>query len=402
MGEWSLSVSELNEYVRRKLAGDAMLRNVSVRGEIVSFKRHVSGHLYFTLKDEQARVSCAMFRQQAARLDFQPADGMQVVVTGAAGLYPAGGTYQLYVDAMRREGAGDLFKRFEMLKRKLADEGLFDPALKKPLPLMPKTIGVATSAAGAAFHDIVRVARARNPRVGILLCPCAVQGVGAAEEIAAAVRRLDEDGRADVILVGRGGGSMEDLWAFNEEVVARAVAVCRTPVVSCVGHEIDFTICDFAADVRAATPSNAAELAVGDVREWRAACDQRMIRLTRALSAAQRQRHLRLNACGQSAYLRDPARMLTERRRDRLEHLYTRLALRAEARVSEAREKLKTVSRTLEAMNPENVLARGYACVRVNDRIVTDAAELSAGQHFSVDMHAARVRATVDGVDERK
>ena len=175
MGEWSLSVSELNEYVRRKLAGDAMLRNVSVRGEIVSFKRHVSGHLYFTLKDEQARVSCAMFRQQAARLDFQPADGMQVVVTGAAGLYPAGGTYQLYVDAMRREGAGDLFKRFEMLKRKLADEGLFDPALKKPLPLMPKTIGVATSAAGAAFHDIVRVARARNPRVGILLCPCAVQ-----------------------------------------------------------------------------------------------------------------------------------------------------------------------------------------------------------------------------------
>ena len=163
MGEWSLSVSELNEYVRRKLAGDAMLRNVSVRGEIVSFKRHVSGHLYFTLKDEQARVSCAMFRQQAARLDFQPADGMQVVVTGAAGLYPAGGTYQLYVDAMRREGAGDLFKRFEMLKRKLADEGLFDPALKKPLPLMPKTIGVATSAAGAAFHDIVRVARARSP-----------------------------------------------------------------------------------------------------------------------------------------------------------------------------------------------------------------------------------------------
>ena len=216
------------------------------------------------------------------------------------------------------------------------------------------------------------------------------------------LRRLDEDGRADVILVGRGGGSMEDLWAFNEEVVARAVAVCRTPVVSCVGHEIDFTICDFAADVRAATPSNAAELAVGDVREWRAACDQRMIRLTRALSAAQRQRHLRLNACGQSAYLRDPARMLTERRRDRLEHLYTRLALRAEARVSEAREKLKSVSRTLEAMNPENVLARGYACVRVNDRIVTDAAELSAGQHFSVDMHAARVRATVDGVDERK
>lgn len=402
MGEWSLSVSELNEYVRRKLAGDAMLRNVSVRGEIVSFKRHVSGHLYFTLKDEQARVSCAMFRQQAARLDFQPADGMQVVVTGAAGLYPAGGTYQLYVDAMRREGAGDLFRRFEMLKRKLADEGLFDPALKKSLPLMPKTIGVATSAAGAAFHDIVRVARARNPRVSILLCPCAVQGAGAAAEIAAAVRRLDEDGRADVILVGRGGGSMEDLWAFNEEVVARAVAVCRTPVVSCVGHEIDFTICDFAADVRAATPSNAAELAVGDVREWRAACDQRMIRLTRALSATQRQRHLRLNACGQSAYLRDPARMLTERRRERLEHLYTRLALRAEARVSEAREKLKSVSRTLEAMNPENVLARGYACVRVNDRIVTDAAELSERQPISVDMHAARVRATVDGVDERK
>ena len=398
MAEWSLSVSELNEYVRLKLAGDAMLRSVSVRGEISGFKRHVSGHMYFTLKDDKARVQCAMFRSQATRLDFAPEDGQQVVVTGAAGLYPVSGTYQLYVETMRREGAGDLYLRFERLKAKLAAEGLFDPSVKKPLPYMPKRVGVATSLTGAAFRDIVRVARARNPRVEILICPCAVQGAGAAREIAESVRALDRDGKCDVILVGRGGGSMEDLWAFNEEIVARAIFACDTPVVSCVGHEIDFTIADFVADARAATPSNAAELAVGDASEARGALEGLRRRLTAALNSGERQRRLRLNALGQSPFLKNPEKMLLARKRDALTRLKTRLS-GAEARCEERRRtRLRLAERTLFAVNPQNVIARGYACLRADGKIVSDARLLEAGGHIQIDLRNGRADATVDRV----
>ena len=398
MAEWSLSVSELNEYVRLKLAGDAMLRSVSVRGEISGFKRHVSGHMYFILKDDKARVQCAMFRGQAARLDFAPEDGQQVVVAGAAGLYAVSGTYQLYVDSMRREGAGDLYLRFEKLKAKLAAEGLFDPSVKKPLPFMPRRIGVATSLTGAAFRDIARVARARNPRVEILICPCAVQGAGAAREIAESVRALDRDGKCDVILVGRGGGSMEDLWAVNEEIVARAIFACDTPVVSCVGHEIDFTIADFVADARAATPSNAAELAVGDAAEARAALEGLRRRLTGALVSGERQRRLRLNALGQSPILKSPEKMLLANKRDALSRLQNRLRA-AENRCAEKRRtRLRLMERTLSAVNPQNVLARGYACVRADGRVVSDARLLEPGAHIRIDLRGGRADATVDRV----
>lgn len=262
MAEWTLSVSQLNEYVRRQLAGDPMLRSVRVEGEISGFKHHVSGHKYFTLKDDKARVQCVMFRQNALSLDFSPKEGMKVVATGSASLFVRDGAYQLYVESMREAGAGDLYREFERRKKKLADEGLFDPALKRPLPAFPRAIGVVTAPGGAAFWDIVRVCQARNPHVGIVLSPCAVQGDGAAEDIARAIARLNARSGVDVLLVGRGGGSIEDLWAFNEEVVARAIRASAIPVISCVGHEIDFTIADFAADARAATPSNAAELAV--------------------------------------------------------------------------------------------------------------------------------------------
>lgn len=398
MPEWSLSVSELNEYVRLKLAGDAMLRSVSVRGEISGFKRHVSGHMYFTLKDDKARVQCAMFRSQASRLDFVPEDGQQVVVTGAAGLYTVSGSYQLYVEAMRREGAGDLYLRFERLKARLAEEGLFDPSLKKPLPFLPRRIGVATSITGAAFRDIVRVARARNPKVEILICPCAVQGAGAAEEIAESIRKLDREGRADVILVGRGGGSMEDLWAFNEETVARAIFACNTPVVSCVGHEIDFTIADFVADVRAATPSNAAELAVNDVSEARAAADGLRRRLMGALNAGERQRRLRLNALGQSPYLKSPGKMLLARKEDALSHMKTRLCSAALKNAGERRSRLGLTERTLSAVNPRMVLARGYACVRADGKVVSDVRTLEAGRRVSIELRDGRADAVVKDV----
>lgn len=397
MSEWSLTVSELNEYVRLKLAGDAMLRNVTVRGEISGFKRHVSGHLYFTLKDDKARIQCAMFRMQAAQLDFVPADGQQVVVTGAAGLYTVSGSYQLYVETMRREGAGDLFLRFERLKAQLASEGLFDPSMKKPLPMLPKRIGVATSRTGAAFQDIIRVSRARNPRIEIVIAPCAVQGAGAAQEIARSIRELDTRGHCDVILVGRGGGSMEDLWAFNEEIVARAIYACRTPVISCVGHEIDFTIADFVADVRAATPSNAAEIAVTDIRDARITLIQMYKRLRNALNAGQKQRRMRLSA-SRSMYFIDPAAMLINRRRDVLNAFKKRMDAALERGNDTRRAQLVAVGRALSALDPRSVLARGYACVRTEDGILSDARGLRVGQRICVDMRDASVTANVENV----
>ena len=241
----ALSVSELNEYARRLLAGDPLLRNLEVTGEISGYKRHYSGHRYFSLKDETARVQCVMFRQNAMGLDFEPADGMRVTVRASASIFARDGAFQLYINSMRQSGQGDLFARFEKLKQKLQAEGLFDPARKRDVPAMPRVIGVATSETGAALRDIIHVARRRNPNVGIIVAPCAVQGEGAAAEIVRAIERLNANGESDVLLVGRGGGSIEDLWAFNEEIVARAIAASRIPVISCVGHEIDFTISDF-------------------------------------------------------------------------------------------------------------------------------------------------------------
>ncbi|MBQ3079127.1 MAG: exodeoxyribonuclease VII large subunit [Clostridia bacterium] len=401
MAEWTLSVSELNEYVRLKLAGDAMLRRVLVKGEISGFKRHVSGHIYFTLKDASARVSCAMFRQQASRLDFRPEDGQQVVVTAAAGLYTVSGTYQLYVEEMKKEGAGNLFEAFEKLKRKLADEGLFDPSIKKPIPLMPRTIGVATSRVGAAFHDIVRVARARNPKIQILICPCAVQGAQAAGEIARSIDMLNRDGRSDVILVGRGGGSMEDLWAFNEEIVARAIHRSRIPVISCVGHEVDFTIADFTADVRAATPSNAAEIAVSDVREWERTLNGLALRLTGALASGNKQRRMRLEAVMRSPLMRYPERMIINDRRMKLEGLLQRLSSAVKWNTGRAEDALERLNTVLTALNPERVLMRGYAYVEKNGGIVSDALALTPGDDIKVRMNGYDVGAAVQNVSKR-
>ena len=255
--DWTLSVSQLNEYVRRLLAGDPMLRSLRVQGEISGFKRYTSGHLYFTLKDEEACVSCVMFRSAAETLDFRPQDGQRVTIRGSASLYPQRGQFQLYVETMQREGVGELYMRFEALKRRLTAEGLFDQAIKKEIPAYPRVIGVATSRTGAVLRDIVRVARRRDPNISILLAPTSVQGAGAAGEIVHALEQLNRQGEADVILCGRGGGSIEDLWPFNEEIVARAIRASKIPVISCVGHETDFTIADFAADLRAPTPSAA-------------------------------------------------------------------------------------------------------------------------------------------------
>ena len=393
--KWALSVTELNEYVRRKLAGDPVLRAVAVRGEISGFKRHVSGHCYFALKDETSRVQCVLLRQQAAGLTFQPADGMRVTARGSASLYVQGGNYQLYVNQMQPEGAGDLYLRFEALKKKLAAEGLFDPARKREIPLLPTMIGVATSRTGAVIRDIIRVSKRRDPNVGVLLAPCAVQGAGAAQEIVESIRRLNEDGRPDVILVGRGGGSMEDLWPFNEEAVARAIAASRIPVISCVGHETDFTIADFVADARASTPSNAAELAVPVVAELKQSVLSLSRALTAALARAQQLRRARLQTAAASAALSMPRRMLIERRETALAALAARLPQALTRRRDALEKRLLLSSRALAALDPEGVVRRGYAVVFKDGKCVCDARALRGGDAIELHMRDGNVGAEV-------
>lgn len=391
----ALSVSELNEYARRLLAGDPLLRNLEVTGEISGYKHHYSGHRYFQLKDEAARVSCVMFRQSAMGLDFQPADGMKVIVRGAASLFVRDGSYQLYVDSMRQAGQGDLFARFEALKRKLSAEGLFDPARKRPIPAMPRVIGVATSETGAALRDIIQIARRRNPHVGIVVSPCAVQGAAAVGEIVRAIERLNRQGACDVLLVGRGGGSLEDLWAFNEEPVARAIAASRIPVISCVGHEIDFTIADFVADQRAPTPSAAAELAVPVLDDLRRDLDRLLDRLKNALSAGQAVRRLKLQALCAAPGLASPVERLIVPRREMLSALDGRLQKAMPAVMERARVQLSHAETALRAMNPEAVLNRGYAVLRRGNQVVTGVAGVSVGDEVSIQLSDGSLDARV-------
>ncbi len=416
--EWTISVSQLNEYVRKLISGDPMLRAIRVRGELSGFKKHVSGHLYFTLKDEQARVQCVMFRQNALRLDFLPRDGERVTVTGSASLFAQSGAYQLYVEDMAQEGAGELFLRFEELKRKLSAEGLFDPSRKKQPPMLPKVVGVVTSRTGAVLRDIVRIAGRRNPHVSILLAASAVQGNGAAEEIVAALERLNRDGRADVILCGRGGGSMEDLWPFNEEIVARAIARSKIPVISCVGHETDFTIADFVADLRAPTPSAAAELAVPVAEELENTVDVLTARMTRALMNRQMLSRARLERL--TAALSEPGRMLDAKRRQvdmlllRMRRALENRAVRQETRkrmvsgltdrlergmarrLERRHAELETLVRALEGLNPAAVLERGYAVVYAQGRAVSGVTDVTPGSEIGVRLKDGTLRAKVE------
>ena len=442
--EWTLSVSQLNEYVRKSLAGDPMLQGIRVSGELSGVKRHFSGHIYFTLKDESARVQCVMFRSAAMGLTFLPEDGMRVVVRGSASLYTASGSFQIYADAIERQGVGELYLRFEALKRRLSEEGLFDQSLKRELPALPRTIGVVTSRTGAVLRDIVRVARRRDPNVRILLAPASVQGAGAAEEIARAIALLNRQGEADVILCGRGGGSLEDLWPFNEEIVARAIRASRIPVVSCVGHETDFTIADFAADLRAPTPSAAAELAVPDTEALRAQIDGLTARGARSLSGRLALMRARLNRLTASPALAMPQRALIEARRNALDAQAERLSraalrLTAEKRrtlerttdrlqamparlVSGRRERqtalmarlvraggqltlrpgarLQMLSRALEAVNPDAVLNRGYAVIRRGGEAIASAAALKANDLIDIRLRDGGARARVLDADK--
>ncbi len=387
-----VSVSQLNEYVRRTLASDPMLRGLSLRGEISNFKRHTpSGHLYFSLKDEGARIACVMFRQHAFGLRMEPRDGMRVVLEGSVSLYAQTGQYQFYAESMRRDGVGDLYLRFEQLKATLEQEGLFDASLKKPLPLLPRTVGIVTSATGAAVRDIISVATRRNPGVHLLLCPASVQGEAAAGEIVKALRTLDALSSVDVIIVGRGGGSLEELWAFNEEAVARAIFACKKPVVSAVGHETDFTIADFVADLRAPTPSAAAERVVPSQEELRAVLEGCAALLEQRMDARMQALGARLMHARAVVQAYGPTRTL-ERRREQLLHMRTLLDARMIRALDARAQALQSVKGRLDALSPKGVLSRGYAYVTLAEKPVR---RLERGDQITLHLEAGQARAEV-------
>lgn len=389
-------VAEVNQLVKCLLDNEPLLQKLYVRGELSNYKMYPSGHHYFTLKDPEGALRCVMFRGQASKLRFRPENGMKVIAAGRISVFPRDGAYQLYCDSLTPEGAGDLAVAFEQLKARLYEEGLFDPAHKKPLPPYPEQIAVVTSSAGAAVHDMIRILNRRYPLAKVILLPVRVQGAEAPPEIAGAIRYADKWKIGDVIITGRGGGSMEDLWAFNDERVARAIYGCETPVISAVGHEPDVTIADFVADARASTPSNAAEIAVPDqtelLRRLRGA-GERMEQSQEARLEALRQR---LDALCTSRVMTDQLAYVQDRRME-LAHVQQRLGDLSGALVSRRRERFSTLAAALDAMSPLKVLGRGYAMARREDGAVLKSyQDVSAGDHVSVTLGEGGFFCTVD------
>ena len=361
-----LSITQVNEYIRGILDRDGLLANIAVRGEISNYKMYPSGHHYFTLKDEGGALKCVMFKANAMRMRFRPENGMKIIAMGKVSVFPRDGAYQLYCAAMMLDGVGDLHAAFEQLKAKLGSMGLFDPSHKKPIPKAPGIIGIVTSEAGAAVHDMLRILHKRYPLTKVRLFPVRVQGVEAPGEIAAAIRYANYHNLADVLIVGRGGGSMEDLWAFNDERVAYAIYESRIPVISAVGHEPDVTISDYVADLRAATPSNAAELAVPDQNALRQTLDAMSDAMASALNRQIKTNRRHLQTLSQSRSLTSPLGYL-EQRKDSLSNMQTRLLAAQNRYLSLRRQHFVGYTAKLDAMSPLKVLSRGYAMAQLED-----------------------------------
>lgn len=395
-----LSVTQVNEYIQGKMNADPLLSQVAVRGEISNYKCYPSGHHYFTLKDQESALKCVMFKGNAYSLRFRPESGMKVIALGRISVYPRDGQYQLYVSSMAVDGIGDLYAAFEELKKKLAGKGLFDPEHKKPIPKYPGTIGVVTSSAGAAVHDILRILRKRYPLCAVRLLPVRVQGAEAPEEIAGAIRYANQYRLADLLIVGRGGGSIEDLWAFNDERVAYAIYESEIPIISAVGHEPDVTIADYVADLRAATPSNGAELAVPD----RESLMQNLDALNAAMGAAMnRQLKLcthRLDALAASPALRSPTGYLDQKQKD-LTLLQNRLSASQERLLARTNQRFVGCVAKLDAMSPLKVLSRGYAMAQGEDgRVLRSVSQTEPGQKITVRFSDGSVSATVTSIKE--
>ena len=396
----ALSVTQVNEYIRAMMDNDRLLTNIAVRGEISNYKVYPSGHHYFTLKDGEGALKCVMFRGNATRLKFRPDNGMQVIAIGRISVYPRDGAYQLYCNALALDGVGDLYVAFEQLKAKLAAQGLFDPDHKKPIPKFPKVIGIVTSSAGAAVHDMLRILRKRYPLTKVLLLPVRVQGAEAPAEIAAAIRYANSHKLADLLIVGRGGGSIEDLWAFNDELVAHAIYDSEIPIISAVGHEPDVTISDFVADLRAATPSNAAELAVPDQEALLQGLDNALLSISTALGRLLKSARKQLQMLSSSPSLQGPTVYLTQRRKD-LDLLKSRLIAVQNSIVSRERRRFVTYTAKLDAMSPLKVLSRGYAMTQnAGGEVVRSVRQIATGDTINIRLSDGNLRAAVTHIEE--
>ncbi len=392
-GQNVLSVSQITMRIKSML--EAGFSSVWLSGELSNVKLHSSGHLYFSLKDEHAQISAVMWRSRVSRVRIPLEDGMKVVVRGRITVYPPRGAYQIDVEHMQPFGIGELQQRFEQLKRRLREEGLFDESRKRPLPEYPWSIGVVTSESGAAFHDIVSVIGRRMPAVEVVLRPTQVQGAGAAQDIAAAIQELNEEPGIDVLIVGRGGGSIEDLWAFNEEVVARAIAGSRVPVISAVGHEVDVTIADFVADKRAPTPSAAAELVVRDRRDVIELIGNLWYTLARRVKeklVLEKERIAHLSA----SYALNRPRDLLREYVQRIDEHERRLVQNLRHLLERNRQSASGLAARVSALDPRSVLRRGYAIVRTDGRIRTRAADVQPGDRAEIEFHDGRRHSRIE------
>lgn len=390
-----ITVTELNKYMKDKVATDEFLNNVFIKGEISNFKHHYTGHMYFTLKDENSLIKCIMFKSSTATLKFVPKDGTKVVAYGTVSVYEKDGVYQLYCKSMKEDGIGDLYTAYEELKRKLSLEGLFDEKHKKKIPFMPKIIGVLTSNTGAVIRDIINVSTRRNPNVYIRLFPVPVQGEGAGEKIAEAIEFMNSERLADVLIVGRGGGSLEDLWPFNEEVVARAIYNSEIPIISAVGHETDFTIADFVADLRAPTPSAAAELAVTNIEDLENTINLYKNRLKIALRKKTEVMRLRYEKSINSIVFKNPYQklndyyILIDRKVKSLENFALQNLKDSKIKAAKAITKLDTLS-------PLKTLTRGYSMVEVNGKVVSRSKDLKTGDMVNLLFADGKIKAKVE------
>ncbi len=392
------SVAEVTRYIRDLLQNESLLQGLLIRGEISNFKCYSSGHCYFTLKDKESCLKCVMFRSRAQGLRFQPENGMQVIARGNIAVFERDGVYQLYVDSLTPEGTGNLAMAFEQLKQRLLQEGLFEESHKQPLPVFPSTIGIVTSLSGAVLRDIYHVSKQRNPRVKLVLYPVQVQGEGAAEEISKGIYFFNKKYPVDVLIVGRGGGSMEDLWAFNEEIVVRTVYASKIPIISAVGHETDFTLSDFAADRRAATPSHAAELAVPDTLELQHRVAVLQVRIRNAVIQNLRKKREQLLRCQKSTLLQRPQQLLAERRQ-RMEMLLFRMEQQKEQLLQQKKHRLTLCLERLDLLNPARVLRRGYGIVENEQGLIRSVKQAPEGSQISVLLADGKLLATVDGKD---
>lgn len=390
-----ITVTDLNKYIKGRIDNDEMLNNVLVKGEISNFKNHYTGHMYFTLKDENSLIKCVMFKTYTTHLSFMPKDGMKVIVLGGVSVFERDGVYQIYAKAMKEDGLGNLYVAYEELKNKLSNEGLFDEKYKKPIPFMPKTIGVLTSNTGAVIRDIINVSTRRNPNVNIRLYPVPVQGSGAGEKIAEGIEFMNKNKLADVLIIGRGGGSIEDLWPFNEEVVARAIFNSKIPIISAVGHETDFTIADFVADLRAPTPSAAAELAVAnidDVKETLKAYNNRYkVSLKKKIELMK----MSYEKCMTRQAFKNPTQKINEQYMlidMKVKSLQNSILLK----IKEDKTKFVKEVAKLDALSPLKTLTRGYSIISKQDgRIAKEVKDLSQGEKVSIRLSDGKVDAQV-------